>query len=139
MRPGDRIPPMVRTVTQEGIDRWARLSGDHNPLHVDPAYAAETTFGGTIAHGHLSLAWLGEMMMNWRGAEWLSGGELIGVRFVGPVRPGVAVRVEGEVAEVLPGRGRCEVRVVNDSTGELCVVGEAYVPSGAETQTGGVR
>jgi 3-hydroxybutyryl-CoA dehydratase len=127
---GDKLPPLRRTVTQAQIDLWADVSGDRNPLHVDPGYARETPFGGTIAHGHLSLAWLGEMMLAWLGPAWLSGGELTGVRFVGPVRPGATVRTEGEVVEVLAGkrRARCDVRVVDDASGEARVVGEASVP-----------
>ncbi|MGP4024404.1 AMP-binding protein [Actinomadura sp. 3N407] len=39
------------TVTQDDFTRFAELSGDDNPIHVDPVYAATTTFGGTVAHG----------------------------------------------------------------------------------------
>ena len=39
-----------------------RVSGDHNPLHTDPAFAATTQFGGTIAHGMLVLAYVSELM-----------------------------------------------------------------------------
>lgn len=42
---------MRRRFTQADIDRYADLSGDRNPLHVDPAFAASTRFGTTIAHG----------------------------------------------------------------------------------------
>jgi 3-hydroxybutyryl-CoA dehydratase len=127
---GDKLPPLRRSVNQEQIDLWADVSGDRNPLHVDPGYASETPFGGTIAHGHLSLAWLGEMMLAWLGPVWLSGGELAGVRFVGPVRPGATVRTEGEVVEVQAheGRARCDIRVVDDESGEPRVVGQAVVP-----------
>lgn len=41
----------LRTLTQAEFDRFARLSGDDNPIHVDPAYAAGTRFGRTVAHG----------------------------------------------------------------------------------------
>ncbi|MFG2087985.1 MULTISPECIES: AMP-binding protein [unclassified Spirillospora] len=39
------------TVTQDDFTRFAELSGDDNPIHVDPVYAATTAFGGTVAHG----------------------------------------------------------------------------------------
>jgi len=42
---------MRRRFTQDDIDRYADLSGDRNPLHVAPEFAATTRFGGTIAHG----------------------------------------------------------------------------------------
>jgi len=41
------------TFTQQDFDRFADLSGDHNPIHVDPCYAARTAFGATVAHGML--------------------------------------------------------------------------------------
>ena len=39
--------------SQEDFQRFARLSGDHNPIHVDPDYAAGTRFGATVSHGML--------------------------------------------------------------------------------------
>jgi acyl dehydratase len=42
-----------RTLTQDDFDCFARLSGDDNPIHVDPDFAARTRFGRTVAHGML--------------------------------------------------------------------------------------
>ena len=42
-----------RTFTQVEFDRFAELSGDDNPIHVDPAFSAATRFGRTVAHGML--------------------------------------------------------------------------------------
>lgn len=42
-----------RTLTQDDFDWFARLSGDDNPIHVDPDFAARTRFGRTVAHGML--------------------------------------------------------------------------------------
>ena len=53
---GDNLPSVEKVISQERINRWAELSGDFNLLHVDPAYAANTPFKGTIAHGPMSLA-----------------------------------------------------------------------------------
>src|ERR1700676_1383891 len=44
-----------RRLTREGISAYANLSHDHNPLHVDEAIAAASTFGGIVAHGFLLL------------------------------------------------------------------------------------
>lgn len=42
-----------RTFSQHDIDRFAALSGDDNPIHVDPKFAADTRFGATVCHGML--------------------------------------------------------------------------------------
>src|ERR1700683_4107175 len=78
----------MKAMTQGLIDGWADLSGDRNPLHVSAQYAATTRFGGTIAHGHISLAWIEELMIDVCGGEWLDGGHLTDVVFKAPVRPG---------------------------------------------------
>lgn len=44
---------LERTLTQHDFDRFARLSGDDNPIHVDPAFSAATRFGRTVSHGLL--------------------------------------------------------------------------------------
>ena len=43
----------VKTFTQAEFDAFARLSGDDNPIHVDPDFSARTRFGRTVAHGML--------------------------------------------------------------------------------------
>ncbi len=52
MKTGDTFE-VERCFGQHDFDDFARLSGDDNPIHVDPAYAAKTRFGGTVAHGML--------------------------------------------------------------------------------------
>lgn len=42
-----------KTFTQAEFDAFARLSGDDNPIHVDPEFSARTLFGRTVAHGML--------------------------------------------------------------------------------------
>ncbi len=43
----------TRTFTQADFNRFAALSGDDNPIHVDPAFSARTKFGKTVSHGML--------------------------------------------------------------------------------------
>jgi acyl dehydratase len=94
-------------LTQDDIWRWARLSGDFNPVHVDEAFAATTRYGGTIVHGHLVLTWLVDranaVAPGWRAIE--------GLRFRRPVRPGVEYEV----------RDADGVLTVVDQDGEVCV------------------
>lgn len=49
-----RTPP--RTITQFEVDQFAQATGDTNPIHIDHAYAARSSFGGTIVHGYLTIA-----------------------------------------------------------------------------------
>lgn len=44
---------ITRTFTQDDFNRFAALSGDDNPIHVDPEFSARTKFGRTVAHGML--------------------------------------------------------------------------------------
>jgi len=44
---------LEKTFSQSDFDCFARLSGDDNPIHVDPAFSAQTRFGRTVAHGML--------------------------------------------------------------------------------------
>ncbi len=97
LKPGDCLPAKEKEIDQERIMKWAGLSGDFNRLHVDPEYAAGTRFGGTIAHGPMSLAFLNELMMSCFGLGWAAGGRLLEVRFLAPVRPGDSLTIGGVV------------------------------------------
>jgi acyl dehydratase len=115
------------TMTQERIDAWAQLSGDFNPLHVSPEYARTTPFGGTIAHGHISLGVLEGLMLEIVGEEWLRGGKLEGARFRAPIRPGRTYRA---IADMDPNDAvRWYLKVVDEDE-TICVEATAVqVPS----------
>jgi len=86
-----------REVTQEMIDKFADATDDHQFIHVDPVRAAaETPFGGTIAHGFLSLSLLSAMAYETvpplEGAEMGINYGFDRLRFVSPVRCGARVR-----------------------------------------------
>jgi 3-hydroxybutyryl-CoA dehydratase len=52
----------LRTVTEQDIARFAEVSGDFNPVHVDEAYAQTTPFKGRIAHGMLSAGFISAVL-----------------------------------------------------------------------------
>ena len=125
---GDSIPSLTKEITQEVIDRWAEVSTDFNPLHVDPEFAKKTRFGGTIAHGHIALSFLCEMMHRWLGPGWISGGKLGGIKFIAPVRPGYTISIGGTITEKRVEAGENIVQAdifVENQDGERCVVGSA--------------
>ena len=83
-------------VTQAMIDGFADLTDDHQYIHVDPARAAETPFGGTIAHGFLTLSLLAPLAYEVRprpaGATMSVNYGFDRLRFVAPVRAGARIR-----------------------------------------------
>ena len=125
---GDAIPALHKEITQEVINRWAEVSTDYNPLHVDPEFAKKTRFGGTIAHGHIALSFLCEMMLRWLGRGWISGGKLEGIKFIAPIRPGYRISIGGTVTEKRVEGGKNIVKgdiFVENQDGERCVLGSA--------------
>lgn len=83
-------------VTQDKIDRFADVTGDHQFIHVNPELARQTPFGTTIAHGYLTLSLLSRMAYDvLPGIEGTKMGVNYGlnsVRFLAPVKSGKRVR-----------------------------------------------
>jgi 3-hydroxybutyryl-CoA dehydratase len=90
------LPAVVKTITREQLKQYAAASGDHNPLHLDDRFAETTQFGGIIAHGMLTLAFISEMMLAAFGRCWLESGSLK-VRFKGAAYLGDRVETWGQV------------------------------------------
>jgi 3-hydroxybutyryl-CoA dehydratase len=108
------------------IELFGDASSDRNPLHFDEAFAAETPFGGRIAHGMITGAFISAMIGNelpGHGSVYLSQQ----LKFRAPVRPGDIVRVEVEVLDYDPARRgtRLSTRAFVGET--LVVDGEAKV------------
>lgn len=93
------LTELKRLVTQEQINAYADVSGDYNPLHIDPEFAAKTELGGTVAHGMLILAYLSEFMTENFGENWINSGSL-NARFKGAAYPGDTILVSGKVTGV---------------------------------------
>lgn len=93
------------TVTQDMIDGFADVTGDHQWIHVDRERAAkESPFGTTIAHGFLTLSLLPKLhseSVQFAGARKMGiNYGLNRVRFVNPVRAGARVRCKSQVQSV---------------------------------------
>jgi acyl dehydratase len=92
------------TVDQARIDAFAEVTEDRQFIHVDPAAAAQTPFGGTVAHGFLTLSLLsrmaaGVMLVPEKTRMTVNYG-LEKVRFLAPVRSGKRVRGRFTLARV---------------------------------------
>jgi acyl dehydratase len=99
------------TVDQERITDFAEATEDRQFIHIDPAAAAQTPFGGTIAHGFLTLSLLSRMaaeaMLIPDGVKMAVNYGLDRVRFLAPVKSGKRVRgrfVLDSVEEKAPGQ-----------------------------------
>jgi 3-hydroxybutyryl-CoA dehydratase len=121
---------VAKTITQEQLNAYAGASGDHNPLHLDPEFAATTQYGGVIAHGMLTLAFISEMMTEAFGRAWLQNGSLR-VRFKGAAYLGDQVETRGRVTkEATLSQGRqvgCSVGLSNSKSGQELISGTATV------------
>src|SRR4051812_16292392 len=105
-------PTRWQVMTQTEVNQFADLTHDHNYIHVDPARAADSPFGGTIAHGFLTLALLGplsqELIVVEDAATSLNYG-LNKARFPAPLKVGASYRATGEIVEVSPVSGGAQV------------------------------
>lgn len=124
------LPTVVKTISQEQLNSYAQASGDHNPLHLDPEFAATTQFGGIIAHGMLTLAFISEMMVEAFGKKWLESGSLK-VRFKGAAYVGDEVETWGSV-DKKDSQGQhqlvvCSIGVRNRNNGQEIISGTATV------------
>ena len=89
-------------IDQREIDLFAEATGDHQWIHVDPEAAAQGPFGGTIAHGYLSLSMLPMLMTEVLTVEDARMGINYGidrVRFTAPVPSGSEVRLKARLLE----------------------------------------
>lgn len=109
---------------QERIDRFADTTEDHQFIHVDPERAKDSPFGGTIAHGFLTLSMLAPMMEtgNIRPDVKLSlNYGFDKVRFLAPVRSGKRVRGHFKLLSMIekrPGQWQQTVEVTVEIEGE---------------------
>lgn len=118
---------LTRAFTQRDIERFAELTGDENPVHLDDAFARETFFGGRIAQGMLVSSLISSVLGNQLpgpGAIYRSQS----LEFVAPVRPDERVTARVEVTAWDPKRGNMTLstRVVSER-GDVVVRGEARV------------
>lgn len=117
-------------ITQERINTFADATGDHQWIHVDEERAKTGPFGGTIAHGYLTLSLAAKLMPEILEIKQMGMGINYGtdkVRFLNPVKSGSRVRGHGEFLEIkeVPGGFQSTLRVTIEIEGEekpACVV-----------------
>ena len=118
---------ITRTIEQADVEAFAEVTGDHNPVHVDEAFAQQTRFGRCIAHGMLSASLISSVLANKLPGE---GSVYLGqtLQFVAPVFPGDEVTARVTVKAVREDKPvvKLETICVNQR-GETVIRGEATV------------
>jgi 3-hydroxybutyryl-CoA dehydratase len=125
---GQELPPQTKEITQENITRNAEASLDYNPIHIDPAWAKKVNLlgkGTTIAHGMMTLSFMGKVVTDW---AYPGGGTIRSLKgkFVAPVRPGDRLTAKARISEIHPRKNEdsfvvIEVSVENQANVQVSV------------------
>ena len=115
-----------KVITDQDIEKFAEISTDHNPVHLDDEYARDTIFEGRIAHGMLTAglvsAVIGEQLPG-HGTIYMSQN----LKFLAPVRPGDLVHAEVKVVDMVIDKRRVKLDCRCEVNGKNVLVGEAMV------------
>lgn len=119
-----------REITAEDVRAFADITGDDNPLHVDPEYAANTRFKKPIVHG----VFLAGIISKVLGRDFPGNGSVavsITCKFLRPVPVGSTVTAEVKVAEKIEKRRHIRMKVFVYIDGRIALGGEAtLIPPG---------
>ena len=124
--PGDTAE-ITKTIEQADVDAFAAVTGDHNPIHVDEAFAKTTRFGRRIAHGMLTASLISSVLANKLPGE---GSVYLGqtLKFVAPVFPGDEITARVTVREIREDKPIVKLDTVCvNQRGETVIRGEATV------------
>lgn len=117
----------TKTISSEDVARFAEITGDFNPVHLDEAAAAKSRFGGRIAHGVLTAGLISAALagkLPGPGSIYLSQT----LRFKAPVRIGDTVTARVEITELIVPKRRVKLSTVcKNQKGDVVVDGEATV------------
>lgn len=117
---------LSKVVTDEDIEMFAKVSTDHNPVHLDDDYAQDTIFQGRIAHGMLTAGLISAVI-----GEQLPGHGTVymgqSLKFLAPVRPGDRVTAEVTVLDIDHGKRRVQLDTRCLVDGKPVLKGEATV------------
>ena len=116
-----------RIVTDEIIRKFADVSGDYNPIHLDDEFAAKTRFGKRIAHGMLSGAFISAVLGNeFKNLKIIYLSQTL--KFTAPVFLGDTVTATATVITIRKDKGSVTLETTcTNQNGETLVKGEAAV------------
>lgn len=128
---GQSLTPLVKPrIEQEQLNRYAAASGDYNPIHLDPDAARRVGLDGVIAHGMLSMAFLGQFVNQQIADEPGARVGRLKVRYIGMVRPGDVLTCLGKVSARTESATETTLTLecwAQNQRGEQVTTGEAVV------------
>lgn len=121
---GDTFTEKVR-FTQDSVNQFAEISGDHNPIHTDAKYAAATPFGKPIIHGIFAASVFSKVF----GTQWPGEGTIYMFQdlfFKAPAYVETDYTARFEVTEVNEEKHRGVIQcILEDTNGKAVIIGQA--------------
>ena len=129
---GQDLPPLVKpAITREQLAAYAEASGDHNPIHLNDDFARMAGLDGVIAHGMLSMGFLGQFVSGWmQTLEGKASLTRLKVRFSAMVRPGDVLTCKGSIKKIEQREGKTQITLdiwAENQRGEKVTAGDAEV------------
>jgi 3-hydroxybutyryl-CoA dehydratase len=123
---GDKAS-LTKQITESDVLRFAEVTGDRNPIHLDPEYASQTRFKERIAHGMLTASLISAAI----GTRLPGPGNIYvsqSLEFKAPVKLGDVIQAEVELIEKIPEKNRVRLKTTcRNQDGTVVIDGEAIV------------
>jgi acyl dehydratase len=121
---GLELPPLTKApITTRQLVQYAGASGDFNPIHYDADFARAGGYPSVIAHGMLSMAFLGQLVSRWAGPAAICR---ISTRFKAVTFPGDVISVSGQVTALDPAARTAELALIaRNQAGAVTLEGAA--------------
>ena len=117
-----------RFISEADVQGFADVTGDDNPIHLDPEYAKNTRFGEPIVHGVLLLGIVSKVL----GRDFPGHGSIavsMSVKWLRPVPVGSEIEIQIKIVEKVDARKQVRARLAGYINGKMCLGGEAvFIP-----------
>ena len=128
MNEGDQLNSIEKNITLDNIKKYAEVSGDFNPIHIDEDFGKRSQFGKNIAHGMMVAATISEIMLFNFGEIWQSSGKMK-LRFKSPVYPNNTIKTSGYIKKITESEKTKTIHcVINISSNkEIVILSDTFI------------